>query len=64
MLGDRIQILCGVPHSRLRFRVDRQVLREEFRLDCDVTAMRDLFSLFAHLVVTTVRLMRPGGAPS
>ena len=37
-------------------------MRDEFRLDCDVSAMRDLLVLFVHLVVTTVRLMRPGGA--
>ena len=33
-----------------------------FRLDYDVSAMRDLLVLFVHLVVTTVRLMRSGGA--
>ena len=37
-------------------------MRDEFRLDYDSAAMRDLLVLFVHLVVTTVRLMRPGGA--
>ena len=37
-------------------------MRYEFRLDYDSAAMRDLLVLFVHLVVTTVRLMRPGGA--
>ena len=37
-------------------------MRDEFRLDYDVSAMRDLLVLFVHLVVTIVRLMRPGGA--
>ena len=37
-------------------------MREVFRLDYDSASMRDLFVLFVHLVVTTVRLMRPGGA--
>ena len=34
----------------------------EFRLDYDSAAMRDLLVLFVHLAVTTVRLVRPGGA--
>ena len=37
-------------------------MRGEFRLDYDVAAMRDFLVLFIHLVVTIVRLMRPGGA--
>ena len=49
-------------YSRLRLRVDRQVLRDEFRLRYDLAAMRDLLVLFVHLVVPTVRLMRPSGA--
>ena len=37
-------------------------MREVFGLDSDSAPMRDLLVLFVHLVVTTVRLMRPGGA--
>ena len=37
-------------------------MREVFRLDYDSAPMRDLLVLFVHLVVTIVRLMRPGGA--
>ena len=37
-------------------------MREVFRLYYDSAPMRDLFVLFVRLVVTTVRLIRPGGA--
>ena len=37
-------------------------MRGEFRLDYDVAVTRDLLVLFVHLVVTAVRLVRPGGA--
>ena len=49
-------------YARRRSRVNRRALRDKLRFDYDLAAMRDLLVLFIHLVVTTVRLVRPAGA--